>query len=444
MSTSHLWQRITISAPLAFALVQTCAQASTPLSWEQCVRFAAGRNADIRVAAQALAAAEAQVNGAHSGYLPQLAANLGYTYGTSSSSVFTSNPQTNTTGLSGASSSASGNYTANATLTQNLFAGFADKGRLEQAQAQLRVAQAQLKTAHAKASYDLKSAYTGLGYAENYVKLAHDIVRRRSDNMSLVDLRFQSGRENKGAVLLSKAYFRQAQYEELLARDSIEIAQATLGKVIGLDNDSEFASLSATEGVPVQDPPAATPEFQGLAVSTPDHLIAQAQESASDAAILVAKSGFYPSLNLTGTYGRQGADFFPQGERWSAGLGISFPLFSGGKDYYSAHAAVASWAQSTEARVNVDRQLLVTLRQTFRAYAQAVQKLSVDQAFVEATSTRSEIARNKYNTGLQTFDEWDTIENDLINRQKTEIQSRRDRVVAEAAWEQAQGKGAIP
>jgi hypothetical protein len=42
------------------------------------------------------------------------------------------------------------------------------------------------------------------------------------------------------------------------------------------------------------------------------------------------------------------------------------------------------------------------------------------------------------------FEDWDRIENDLIQRQKTVLQSQRDRVTAEAAWEQAQGKGVIP
>jgi hypothetical protein len=43
-----------------------------------------------------------------------------------------------------------------------------------------------------------------------------------------------------------------------------------------------------------------------------------------------------------------------------------------------------------------------------------------------------------------TFEDWDLIETDLINRQKTELQARRDVVLAEAAFEQAQGKSVFP
>jgi outer membrane protein len=86
----------------------------------------------------------------------------------------------------------------------------------------------------------------------------------------------------------------------------------------------------------------------------------------------------------------------------------------------------------------------VNLKQTYASYAESAEKLKVDQAFLDAAFTRAEIARSKYNNGLMSFEDWDRLESDLIQRQKNFLQSQRDRVVAEAAWEQAQGKGVIP
>jgi outer membrane protein TolC len=88
--------------------------------------------------------------------------------------------------------------------------------------------------------------------------------------------------------------------------------------------------------------------------------------------------------------------------------------------------------------------LLVRLKQAWAGYVESEEKLKVDQAFLEAAVLRAEIARSRYNNGLMSFEDWDRIENDLIQRQKTVLQSQRDRVTAEAAWEQAQGKGVIP
>ena len=66
------------------------------------------------------------------------------------------------------------------------------------------------------------------------------------------------------------------------------------------------------------------------------------------------------------------------------------------------------------------------------------------QSFAEAAVIREKVARQKYNNGLQTFGDWDLIENDLITRQKTLLATQRDRTTAEAAWEQSQGKGSLP
>jgi hypothetical protein len=49
------------------------------------------------------------------------------------------------------------------------------------------------------------------------------------------------------------------------------------------------------------------------------------------------------------------------------------------------------------------------------AFVEAVEKTKVDNSFWEAASTRARIARQKYNNGLLTFEDWDVIENDLID-----------------------------
>ena len=72
---------------------------------------------------------------------------------------------------------------------------------------------------------------------------------------------------------------------------------------------------------------------------------------------------------------------------------------------------------------------------------EAVQRLEVDRAFVEAALAREKIAKEKYNNGLLSFEDWDIIENDLISRQKALLLSEKNRVTAEAAWEKSRGVG---
>jgi outer membrane protein TolC len=198
------------------------------------------------------------------------------------------------------------------------------------------------------------------------------------------------------------------------------------------------------DDIPLSDPPEMRPDFPAIADETPDLRTAEAQERSARAEIRSSRSYFFPRLDLGGAAGRTGDSFFPEDNHWSVGVTLTVPLFDGGRDWYGSKGAVSSWEASLQNRLSVRRQLLSKLEQLFHAYVEAIAKLRVDQSFRDAAVLRAEVARRKYNNGLLSFDDWDVIENDLIARQRSSLLSERDRVIAEAAWEQGQGKGVIP
>jgi outer membrane protein TolC len=321
-----------------------------------------------------------------------------------------------------------------------LFSGFQDHGKWTQAKASTRAARLSLQILKARISYDLKSAFQGVQYATEYVNLTDDIIHRREENLSMVRLRFQSGRENKGSELLSQAYLNQSRYDNLQARNALNVARAQLARALGADSG---AALDVKGEIPLHEPPS--PDFKKLAPRTPDYLQAEAQEDAAEAGVTIARSGFFPSLSVIGSVGDQGKSFYPnERDKWSVGVNLTLPLFNGGKDYYTTRAATEARGAADFTRLNSLHAALAKLEQGFAGYTEAVSKLAVDESFKQAAMVRAEIARKKYGNGLLSFEEWDIIENDLIARQKTFLLSRRDRVIAEAGWEQAQGQGVIP
>jgi outer membrane protein TolC len=398
---------------------------STVLSWEACVQEAAANNPELRAARANLEAAGFTAEGAYSGYLPQLSAGAAYTDTSGSAAVTTTSDTT---------------YSTSVSLSQNLFAGFQDRAKVAQGAANREVATASLAAAKAKLSQDLKSAFVGLKYAQENVTLTEDIMQRQKENLRLVELRFESGNENKGSYLLTKASLAQARYDNLQAQQDLVSAQAQLDRVLGR---GETEGLEVRGDIPLAEPGKA-PDFRQLAREVPDYQQAAAQQKSAAAGVTLARSGLYPSLNLSGSVGRVGDNWAPDESRRSVGLNLNIPLYSGGKDYYATKSAVSSLEAAASNTDSAEHQLLVKLKQAYASYVESVEKLKVDQAFLDAAMTRAEIARSQYNNGLISFSDWNLIENDLIQRQKSYVQSRRDRVVAEAAWEQALGKGVIP
>src|SRR5262249_34983173 len=139
-------------------------------------------------------------------------------------------------------------YTASLSATENIFAGLQDRARVEQAQYNRAGSEASLEGIRAQLSFDLKSAFAGLYYAQQAIALAKDIIERREFNWRLVELRFDSGRENKGSYLLSKAYLAEANYDYLQAVDFMESARPQLAKALGR---MEYEKIEVTGQVPV-------------------------------------------------------------------------------------------------------------------------------------------------------------------------------------------------
>jgi outer membrane protein len=418
---------------LLFSLVLMLPVHADTLTFETSVAEAAANNAELRSARSNLDAAGYNTSAAYSGYYPQVSVGAGYTDTTTDSAVPGSATPGSTT-YTGTS------YSASVSVTQNLFSGFQDRGRIEQSGANREGVEASLTLIKARISQALKNAFAGLKFAQDSITLTEKIVQRQQGNVRLVELRFESGRENKGSLLLTKASLAQAQLGKLQATQALVTAQAQLAQTLGRNAATE---LRATGDVPTAEP-VAQPDFQQLALQAPDYRQAQAQEKSSAAGVTLARSGYYPSVNLTGSVARSGSDWFPQDDRRSVGLNLSVPLFTGGRDYYNTRGALASLDAAAAAKLTAERQLLANLKQAYASYVQAVERLKVDQAFLDAAQVRAEIARSQYNNGLISFSDWNLIENDLIQRQTAYLQSQRDRVVAEAAWELTQGRGVIP
>lgn len=428
------------------ALAPTNSWGQRVYTFKSCVSSAKLNNAEIQTAEQNLNSSQFSTESIKGSYYPQLAATLSYSK---------SGPES----LLGNSASQD-TYAANLSANQNVFNGFSDSAKVSQALAQTKVAQANLLSVKAKVSYDLKSAYASLLYAKEIEKATLSFRKRREDNYRMVDLRFQSGRENKGSLLLSKAYLKQSEAEVLKANHLRRNSASELIKTMGLESDRVIdnnnnhnsegdkdirldTDIEIIDDMPLSEPSATEPDFKQIASSIPDHLQAVAQVGVSEASVNLAKAGYLPTLNLSGTLGKTDNQFFPNQDRWSVGANLSWALFGGGKDYYSIRSSAASLSANQKKLTSVDRQLLVTLRKAYNSYVEAVEDFKVNEAFLQAAKSRAEIAQNKYNNGLMTFDEWDIIENDLIAKTKIYIQSKRDRMILEAAWEQATGAGVL-
>lgn len=332
-------------------------------------------------------------------------------------------------------------FTNALTLSQNLFNGFKDRAQLNITESAILIEQANLQEKKSDLSFQLHSAVADYFYAKNSIALFEEIKKRRKDNLSLVELRYESGRENKGSVLLSKAYLDQAELDLLSAKNLLNNSITNLQKLLGLDANEDIIITNEPEVSVIQN---TEPDFQNLIKEIPSTKKYQALLNQKVEQHTSSKSNMLPTWDLKASVAYSGNDFLADDQkRYQVGTSLTWSLFNGGSDYYASTSAL--YAQKTAERTleNSFLDSLKTLKENYSSLIESNLAVKTSQSFLDASKTRAEIARSKYNNGLMQFDDWDTIENELINRQKDYLTKKRTLKIAHASWEKSIGTGAI-
>lgn len=411
----------------ALLVIFTTAVAAEPLrlDFAEAARRLDAENRELIAARQNLDTARFNYRAAYAGFLPQITAGMNYTQGNSA-----------TTAQLGQISSTYELYSASVGVSQNIFSGFADYYKVKQARANAMLAEANYAQTAARLFYALKAAWAQWQLASAQHSLALETRARRLENVRMIRLRFNSGSENKGSLLLAESYLAQAERDLNQALRQKSVAEMELKRLLNLADDQEVIPAGMLR---VGTPPEA-PALAELARKTPEYRQAQAQELNAEATADAAISPFFPVLNASGSLFRQGQTFFPQQDRWSVSVGVSYPLFTGGRDYYALKASGKAHeaAKNNKAAVELDR--ISRLQAALQTWRDSIESSRLAESLLAAAIVRAQIARAKYNNGLLSFDQWDLIENDLINRQKSVLQARYDQELAQATWEQLTGE----
>ncbi len=389
------------------------------LSWQDCIKESRAQHPDLVSARAKLDQARANKGITRSTALPQLSASAAMGTGKAEGRDST---KSSSYGVSG---------------RQLLFDGFKTSHDLAAAQENIKSSTYNYQVVSSNVLLRLKTAYAGLLSAQQLMDVTKDIVARRQQNMDLVKLRYEGGREHKGAFLTAQANLAQAQFEYEQAQRNLELYQRRLSRELGRSNFLPVA-VSGELDVPAAD--GLKPQFEVLVDGTPLLKQLVAQKEAARLGVKSAKADFFPQIYADAGAGKTGDAWPPQTRDWSAGISVSFPLFQGGQQEASLAKAKAVYSQVEADQRSGRDGVIFTLAQTWTSWQDAVAEVAVEQKFLEASALRSRIAEGEYSTGLVSFNDWTLIEDALVNNQKQILQAKMNALISEAAWLQAKGE----
>ncbi len=388
------------------------------LTWEDCVQEAKQNHPDLISAEEELNQAKAAKAIAQSDALPQI---------TGSVSGRTAKASTGAT---------TDTYAYDINGQQLLFDGFKTAHNISSAREDVKSAQYNYDVASSNVRLSLRIAFVKLLKAQSLSSITKDIAKRRRQNVELVGLRYEAGREHKGSLLTAQANLAQAGYEVAQGRRDIDLAQRRMTKELGY---TKFTPIKVKGDFEVLYFGRERPEFERLADSNPFLLELIVKKEAARFDLKSAKADFFPQVYANASAGKTDAYWPPRNDVWSAGVSLSLPVFEGGSRIAQVSKARAALNQRQADERSGRDSVILTLEEAWKDLQDTIEKKEVQRKFLEAAEERAKITQAQYSTGLISFDNWTIIEDDLVSAKKSHLDAQADALVAEANWVQAKG-----
>ncbi|MFA4967021.1 MAG: TolC family protein [Candidatus Margulisiibacteriota bacterium] len=385
---------------------------SFSLTWQEAQALLKQNNNELRSAKKQLDSSSWTYRRAYGALLPQLSANLS----AGQSSVST------------AAATSSYSYGLNANL--DLF-NSSDYYNLRSAYVNYQYNEANYKLNEAGILYTVRQAFIDLLIAQENVDLRKKILKQRQDNGSLIELRYDSGVENKGNLMQTKADEANAKYNLSSAQRDLGLAKLKLSQLLGaqialVEEDLKFTA-------------SAQQDYDLLTSGAPDYLAAKYQLESADVQRQSTLSGFLPSVSLSGSYRKSGSSWPPSTDSNSVSFNVSYSLFPGGTNFIDKIIYDLNYDKAREDFEKSRKDTRYNIVQAYEKYADALEALEISKGYLAAALERSEIAQSQYINGLITYDEWSRIEDSYISAQSNLLNSQKSALSANAAWQKSYG-----
>lgn len=416
-----------ILAVLALSGVSV-AQAAEPWSLDSCINYAIEHNINVKSRALEVTSGELGVTEAKDGFLPtvQAGANQSFDFGRGLTSNNTyANRNTSSFGW-------------NVGLSLPLFQGLQNVRRLAYSKANLKALVEQSEAAKDDVTLNVISQYLQVLYTGELHQVALE-----QQHISEVEY-------DRRKVLLEAGKIAEldlTQAESQLAQDKVTAITTANDHTLALVDLAQLLELPTVDGFEIQ--PLADEQLGLLSAddvyrqalqSNHSILAARLSEQAADKNILLAKSGWLPTLSFSAGIGssyyhllgyenapfhRQMRDNFSK----SIGLSLSIPIFDRFSTRNSVRRAKIQRLNAQLQRENMELTMYKTIQQAYYQALAAEKRLSASETACAATKSALDAMQEKYNYGKANATEFEQAKTDYIRTCSEALQAKYEHML---------------
>jgi len=377
---------------------------SRPLSLADCVDLALKNSPVTRQSWAAARAAAAVVGQAESYLYPQVSVSGDGTYLKQEYSLKEAIPAANNPDSDGF------NYGPGLQLNWLLFDFGGVRGGIEEARQTLLATNYSFNQSIQDLVLNVEKAYYELYSARSQVVAAQADVEDTGKSLEAARQKFEVGLVSKLDELQAQSTYQDSLYQLESAKGDVKSARAGLAEALGLAADADFDIADPEKELSTE---VSSDDVSGLIEEglkkRPDIASLRAELRAKEAAIEVAGSAYYPSLNLGGSANklwysyREDPELYDDSYMYTGYLSINWDIFTGFSDREKKLAAEANAAQARESLASAEISASADVWTKYYAFNTAVGKYKFATAFFETSQESYNLALESYNAGLKSI-----------------------------------------
>ena len=312
------------------------------------------------------------------------------------------------------------NFTTRLGGTWNLFDSFASWRGINRAKKINIAASRQLERTEQEILFRVLQSYYGVLLAAKQLEVAEQAEKTAKSIMDRSQVRYDAGLVVESDLLSAKVRLANREQELIRARNNLELARAQLNTAMGVPADAQYQPAdSIAERTMTTE---SLPELEQKALTTrPDLKRVEAQQSAQELSVAIAKSSFGPRLNALAGWQLDNPTFLAGGggNNWLGGIELQIDLFQGGAKRAALSRERANAEKSAALKQAATDAVRLEVRQAYYDQDASRQQVEVARTAITQAQESLRINQDRYDGGLLTI-------TDLLGAEEAARRSQAD------------------
>ena len=399
------------------------------ITLERSIAIALKKNPQIVAATGTVDINRSRVGEARANYYPQVSAQAGYTR--------ISPMQSTPTGTFLRQNNYD-QYSGSVTVSQNLIDFGKTSSQVNISKYNLQASRFDLNTTSDQVIFNVKQAYYNVLQSRRSRDVTADIVKQFQQHLDQAKGFYEVGTKAKIDVTKAEVDLSNARLNLIRAENAVKISWIVLNNAMGMPHAPEYTIEDdlAVHKFEITFDDALNRAYD----NRPDLKALVAKREAAQESVGLARTGHYPELNGSATYGRSGQELDSSLDHgWSAGVVLTVPLFSG---FLTSHQVAEAKSNLYVLKANEEalrQQVLLDIQSAYLNLQQANDSIATAELAVQQAQENLDLANGRYAAGVGSPIEVTDAFAAYSNAQASYTNALYSYKIAQASIEQAMG-----